>query len=457
MQKKDTGRTRIILFAVWMVVWLFLFRYTMQQGGQPPPQTQQYLEKARAAEAEGRKVETTLSKADRIKKLDQAIKDYDEFYHKNKNSPEAWRARFQEINIFDYLANLEGQKTDTNWYDQAEGKLKEMERDFAAKTGTVSIEENGQVRELTGNLGKIATDRLNSIRAARDARRTHNLTYRSLDILVNLTGRNPDWSYFLALLFVVVFLKTITFPFQKKQYQYQQDMMRVGPLIKEVQEKMKGRPQDEINKRVFQVYKENNVQLTGGCLPMIVQMVTLFPVFWMVRDYEYQFTNARFLWIGTKFSQTTPWLADNLAQFDVILFVVYLATTVIYSLMQPKPADPQQAQQQKMMMILMPVMFGWFMWQYQWSSAFMLYWLILNLVSMYQSWVLLRHFGLSGGGGGGTKVTVDAPVPAAPAAPATPLQPMKGVRRPKSNRPNGRSGPGGTPDRIRPRGSGRPR
>ena len=43
------------------------------------------------------------------------------------------------------------------------------------------------------------------------------------------------------------------------------------------------------------------------------------------------------------------------------MFAVYLASMVFYSFLQPKPADPAQAQQQKMMVFMMPVMFGWFM------------------------------------------------------------------------------------------------
>jgi hypothetical protein len=183
---------------------------------------------------------------------------------------------------------------------------------------------------------------------------------------------------------------------------------------------------------------------------MLVMMVVLFPVFWMVRDYEYQFTNATFLWVGSELSQNYWWLAKNLAQFDVPLFAIYLLSTVFYSLLQPKPADPQQAQQQKIMLFMMPLMFGWFMWIGKWSSAFMLYWLVLNIVSMIQSWILMKQFGLvtghggaSGGGGGGTETVPPSP----------PLQPMKGVEGKGSNGSNGRSGKGhaAPANRVRPR------
>jgi hypothetical protein len=97
-------------------------------------------------------------------------------------------------------------------------------------------------------------------------------------------------------------------------------------------------------------------------------------------------------------------------------------------------------------------MFGWFMWIGKWSSAFMLYWLVLNIVSGIQSWMLMKQFGLvtphggtaDGGGGGGTETVPPTP----------PLEPMKGVGGNGSNGSNGRNGKGGRPvpaNRVRPR------
>jgi len=66
---------------------------------------------------------------------------------------------------------------------------------------------------------------------------------------------------------------------------------------------------------------------------------------------------------------------------------------VFTSLLQPKAADPQQAQQQKMMTWMMPAIFGVMMWMYRWSSAFMFYWLAQNVIGLWQQWRLLHHFG----------------------------------------------------------------
>jgi YidC/Oxa1 family membrane protein insertase len=454
MAQQQSPKQRLITFLV-MYLLLFMGLQFILPKPTPPGQAQSVLEQARQLEKEGRTPAADVSKADRVKKLDQASQKYEQFYQANKNSPEGWQARFQSVNIYDYLATqLEGEKSGVHWLDQAMARLKDMETSLHGKSAEVQIETNGEVRTASGDLGQLSTQKLDQIRQLKDQRNSGKWTWQILDGLVKLAGgpRYPEFSYFAALLLVVVVLKGLTWPFQKKQYQYTQDMNRVAPLIKQAQEQMKDRPPEELNKRVFQIYRENNVNLAGGCLPMLVMMVVLFPVYWMVADYEYQFTNGKFLWIGSEFGKQVWWIADNLAQFDVPMFVIYLGSTMLYSLLQPKPADPQQAQQQKMMLYMMPAMFGIFMWMGKWSSAFMLYWLILNVVSMYQTWILMKRSprtneGPTGGGGGGT--------PAAdpePPKPAAPLEPMKGLKQqPKKHRPSERS-QFPTPRQVRPRG-----
>ncbi|HEU4751918.1 MAG TPA: YidC/Oxa1 family membrane protein insertase, partial [Armatimonadota bacterium] len=271
MQQQQNPKDRLLTFAVMMTLWMATFLLFQHFFGPKPPTapgaTQGILQQAQQLEAAGRKDDPNVSRADRIKKLEEAVKKYDEFYSNNKNSVEGARAKFQEINIFDYLIRFDGKKGNTHWYDQAEQRLKQMEQDLHKLSGSVDLEVNGEIVHRTGNLGEIAGERLHGIRQARDVVNRSNWGYQILDFLVGLTGRNPAFSYTLALVLVVVTLKLLTWPFQKKQYQYQRDMMRIQPLIKEMQEKMKGRPPEEINRRMFQIYKENNVNLAGGCLP----------------------------------------------------------------------------------------------------------------------------------------------------------------------------------------------
>lgn len=355
----------------------------------PVPLQQQadVLRQAADLEQKAMTPDPQFSTAERIKSLESANKIYEKHL---KDHPDAHQIQFNVVNNFDRLAQLQA-GGNNHYYDQAEQRLKDLEKKLHKATGSVNLVVNGKNVTKDGNLAEVASWRLNEIRAARDARNQSKWTWRGLDALVALTGRNPGISYFLALAFIVIFLKSITYPFLVKQYAYQKSMMKIQPLVKEMQEQMKGRPPEEVNRRMMEIYRENNVNILGGCLPMFVTGFALLPVFYMVRDYEFQFTKATFLWIGSDQSAQYWWMGDHLAQFDVPLFLLYLASQLIYPLTQPKPADPQQAKQQQIMLFMMPIMFGVFMWMYQWSSAFILYWLVLNVVSIYQYWTVKRR------------------------------------------------------------------
>ncbi len=448
-QPQKNSASRWINLFITYAIFLVIFNFFFLRNQKPPAPTVPLLQQAQQLENEGRHPAPNVSKADWVKKLEQASQKYEEFYNQNKNNPDGWKARFAQVNIYDYLTTVDGKSVNTHWFDLSEQKLKDMEQALHGKVGTVTIEESGQSREQTQDLGDLASERLAHIQAARDTVNSRQPWWHILDFFVGLTGRNPNYSYFLALLIIVVVLKAATYPFQKKQFQYSRDMLRIQPKIKELQEKMKERPAEEMQRRMMQLYKEENVNLAGGCLPMAGMMVVLWPMFFMVRAYEYQFSHAHFLWVGSPLSHQVWWMATSLAKFDLPLFIIYLVSMAGYTFLQPPPPDPQQAQQMKIMGLTTPLIFGWFMYQQKWSSAFMLYWLILNIVSMYQSWRLNRHFGPpsapaagSAGSGGGSRT---------PLVPATPLEPMKGMqpRRPVKSKRNGRASGGVDPSSPR--------
>ena len=62
-----------------------------------------------------------------------------------------------------------------------------------------------------------------------------------------------------------------------KQLKSQAGMQEIQPLLKEVQQKYKNNP-EKLNAETMRIYKENNVSMAGGCLPLFMR-------------YPYQFQN----------------------------------------------------------------------------------------------------------------------------------------------------------------------
>ena len=89
----------------------------------------------------------------------------------------------------------------------------------------------------------------------------------------------------------------------------------------------------------------------------------------------------------------TPVFAASLALPDLILILFYAASMYFSIRYVSQPAtDPQQAQMQRTMAWISPVMLGFFGWRYHWPSAMVLYWFSYNILTMGQQFFLLRRY-----------------------------------------------------------------
>ncbi|MBV8171720.1 MAG: YidC/Oxa1 family membrane protein insertase, partial [Candidatus Eremiobacteraeota bacterium] len=100
---------------------------------------------------------------------------------------------------------------------------------------------------------------------------------------------------------------------------------------------------------------------------------------------------ATWAWIGSPLSHQYPHiLATNLAQADQVLLLLYAVSLYFSVRLTPTPnIDPQQAQMMKIQALIMPVALFFFLRSY--PSAFVLYWLGFNVISMAQQWIVMRQ------------------------------------------------------------------
>ncbi len=226
-------------------------------------------------------------------------------------------------------------------------------------------------------------DKLAQLRDDIDKRNSGDWKYQIINGLVVLTGKNPSFSYAFALILLAVLVKVLLFPLAKKQYKSQREMQQLQPKIKELQKTFKG---VELNQKTMELYKEHKVNPFGGCAPTLFQLPFLIFIFTAIREYEPAFSHGKFLWVGSDLAHKNPSiLGGNLALPDVPLLVMYTLTNYITMRMTPA-ADPQQQQQQNSMALMTSGMFFYMFLSYRWSSAFVLYWLALNLLSIWQTY-----------------------------------------------------------------------
>jgi len=206
--------------------------------------------------------------------------------------------------------------------------------------------------------------------------------YQLVDILVKVTGSVPWFSYAFAALLLAVFVRATVYKLYEKQLHWGRQMSQLQPLMKELRDKYEG---VELNQRTMALYKEYGINPMSGCLPVLIQMPFFFLIYGCMLHYRFEFEKGTFLWIGSGLSeQFMGIVARNLGERDYPLIVIYAVSMVVTTYLQPV-SDPANAKQQRMMGISMSVMFGIMMFFWPIPSAFVLYWIFLNVLATAQS------------------------------------------------------------------------
>jgi len=206
--------------------------------------------------------------------------------------------------------------------------------------------------------------------------------YQLVDVLVKITGSVPWFSYAFAALLLAVFVRATVYKLYEKQLHWGRQMSQLQPLMKELRDKYEGA---ELNQKTMALYKEYGINPMSGCLPVLIQMPFFFLIYASMLHYRFEFEKGTFLWIGSELSdQFMGIVARNLGERDYPLIVIYAISMVVTTYLQPV-SDPANAKQQRLMGISMSVMFGIMMFFWPIPSAFVLYWIFLNILATAQS------------------------------------------------------------------------
>lgn len=208
--------------------------------------------------------------------------------------------------------------------------------------------------------------------------------YAIIDFLVNLTGKQPAFSYTFAALLLAIVVRAIVWPLTQKQLMFSRQMQQLMPLINELKEKYKGN-QSELQIKTMELYKTYGINPMAGCFPALLQMPLFLFVYQCMVHYRFEFRNGVFLWINPSVAASTNgWTAPNLGEMDYPLLVIYGISMVISTMLSPI-SDPTQAKQQRLMGVGVSVFVTVMMFFWPLPSAFVLYWIFTNILSTIQS------------------------------------------------------------------------
>jgi YidC/Oxa1 family membrane protein insertase len=189
-----------------------------------------------------------------------------------------------------------------------------------------------------------------------------------------------NWGLAIIILSVAVYL--LLFPLSMKQMRSMKEMQLLQPKIEALRKELKDNPQ-KLNKEIMELYKEHKVNPLSGCLPLLLQMPIFFALYQaLIRSVALR--GAHFLWIKDLSSPDNAFTLKNSIPFlgnQVNILPILMAIGMfVQQKISMSTASGEAQQQQKMMLVIMPIMFGVIF--YQMPSGLVLYWFVNSLLML---------------------------------------------------------------------------
>jgi YidC/Oxa1 family membrane protein insertase len=186
-------------------------------------------------------------------------------------------------------------------------------------------------------------------------------------------------NYGVSIILLVIVINVCTYPLTYKNVKSMRHMQSVQPLLAELKEKHK-EDQQKLQAEMMKLYKENNVNPLGGCLPMFLQM-PIFISLYLALARSPELKGSNFLWIKDlslpdalfSFGRSLPILGDSFNLLPLLMMVAMVVQQKVS--MSARSGGAQrtaQEEQQQKMMLMMPIVFGFIF--YNLPSGLVLYW-----------------------------------------------------------------------------------
>ena len=187
-------------------------------------------------------------------------------------------------------------------------------------------------------------------------------------------GIFKNWGISIVALSILV--NMALFPLTMKSMSSMKKMQEIQPHMEKLKQQHKDNPQ-KLNKEIMELYKTHKVNPFGGCLPMILQMPIFIALYQaLIRNVDLK--GARFLWIkdlslpdAVRIPLNLPVIGNSLNILPILMIGAMLVQQKL-SMSNAAAQSAEQKQQQAIMNIVMPIMFGFIF--YNFPSGLVLYW-----------------------------------------------------------------------------------
>lgn len=201
-----------------------------------------------------------------------------------------------------------------------------------------------------------------------------------LDLLIQHLG------VILALILFSIILKAMTWPMTTSSHVSARRLRDINPQLQEIRTRLKGSPQI-LHAETSRLYKQHGINPISGCLPSVLQLLLLFPLY-KVLSFSISLYGASFpFWIKdlslpdpTSFANLFGLLSFTPPAFlHVGAWPIIMGITMI---VQQKLSSTPVPDEQKLLFTLMPIFFTWLMSSF--PAGVLIYWTLMNVLTILQ-------------------------------------------------------------------------
>lgn len=242
---------------------------------------------------------------------------------------------------------------------------------------------------------------------------TESLEFILKFLQTGLDAIHVPYSYGFSIILLTLIVKTVTYPFTKKQVESSMAMQELKPRIDNIKARY-GNDKEKVQRETSLMYEEAGVDPLAGCLPSIATIPILWGLYRALMSVSQQglLDAEGFFWIPSLAGPTTveeqragngliwlyPFVNDeppigweSACRYLVLPVLLVTAQYISTSIISP-PVDPndENANRNKALVALLPLLIGWF--SLNLPSGLSLYYLS-NVVITSGQQIWLRKFG----------------------------------------------------------------
>ncbi len=179
----------------------------------------------------------------------------------------------------------------------------------------------------------------------------------------------------LAIILVTLLIKLVFYRLSASSYKSMARMRKVQPKMMTLRERYADDKQ-KLNQAMWDLYKKEEINPLGGCLPILIQMPVFLSLYWVLIE-SVEMRHAPFVF----------WIQDLSSKDPLFILPLLMGISMFVQFkLNPKPTDPVQEK----VFLIMPVFMMAFMAFF--PAGLVLYWFVNNLLSIGQQWYITKRY-----------------------------------------------------------------